>query len=246
MHLREAILLPAFLLTATSAARADWQTPGDRSPHPAEESGLLSPDGFFGIEAGYAIQRGATYANGARADLAGAFTHDTGGVALQGGMDFGFGRLGVSTGYYADHVPWGLTLAGAVLGSAMLHGNVMGNGDGLYYELRTELSELPMTVFYEQRITLPADLGEIRFGPVVGGTVNLLSAHYAQGSHADADFAFTYGARVAFDAKIDKHTRLRVAYEYDRSTPTGYDLGFRLRLGERESHRITVGVVMVW
>lgn len=203
---------------------------------------------FFGFDAGYAINRGTVHANGVRSELAGAFTHDTGGFSISGGTDFGFGRLGVSTGYYADHVPWGLALAGEVVAGALVVGGG-GNPSGLpspYYELRTELSVIPLTVFYEQKIPLPAHLGEIRFGPVVGGTIHVASANYAQAERTDAAIGFTYGGRVAYDAYVDRHTRIRFAYEYRRMETSDYDLGFAMRMNERDTHLITLGIHSVF
>ena len=216
------------------------------APASARRKGYWDADvsGFFGFDAGYAINRGTVQANGARSELAGAFTHDTGGLTISGGEDFGFGRIGVSTGYYADHVPWGLALAGEVALVALAAGSG-GNPGTLpspYYELRTELSVIPLTVFYEQKIPLPAHLGEIRFGPVVGGTIHVVSANYAQAERTDAAIGFTYGGRVAYDAYLDRHTRLRLAYEYRRMQATDYDLGFAMRMNERDTHLMTLGI----
>lgn len=217
------------------------------APAPAARpAGYWNTDvsGFFGFDAGYALNRGTVQANGARSELAGAFTHDTGGFSISGGEDFGFGRIGVSTGYYADHVPWGLALAGEVVAGALVVGGG-GNPSGLpspYYELRTELSVIPLTVFYEQKIPLPAHLGELRFGPVVGGTIHVASANYAQAERTDAAIGFTYGGRVAYDAYLDRRTRLRLAYEYRRMEATDYDLGFAMRLNERDTHLMTLGI----
>lgn len=256
---------PAQVASDATPGERPLFTPPDALPEsPGESAGESSPGrhtintrresdggGFFEFDAGYSATRGHVSGTGVRADLAGAYNHDMGGVTLASGADFGFGRLGASAGYYADHVPWGLALAGEIVAVAGIVAGGSGSGSlnnipSPYYRLRTELSAIPLSVYYEQAIPLPRRAVEFRFGPLVGGTINIASADYAQAERTTADIGFHYGARAAFDFKFSAGCRLRIGYEYRRMEATDYDLGFGLHMARRDTHTVLVGVTALF